>query len=70
MTDGVVNAPKQMSQEAKDKQALSMKERWQDPAYREAVAAGRANAKAKKAAEPVGTPADAGVDAGAVNPAE
>lgn len=41
------------TEEQKAKQRESMKARWADPAYREAVAAGRAKAKAAKAeAEP------------------
>ena len=37
--------------EMKAKQAESMKARWADPAYRAAVAEGRAKAKAAKAAK-------------------
>jgi hypothetical protein len=38
------------TEEQKEKQKESMKARWADPAYREAVAAGRAAAKAKREA--------------------
>ena len=41
--------------EMKAKQAESMKARWADPAYRAAVAEGRAKAKAAKAAKAVPT---------------
>jgi hypothetical protein len=45
-----------MTEEAKAKQAESMKARWQDPEYRAKVAEGRAKAKAaKEASTPAAT---------------
>ena len=45
-----VAAHPQMSEEARAKQAETMRQRWQDPEYRARVAAGRAAKKAEREA--------------------
>ena len=48
------------TEEQKAKQKVSMQARWADPAYRQAVADGRAKAKAAKASA---VPSEAAVEA-------